>query len=170
MLRLAELPEKGDIVDWLQVWLDDWDGYGPVNDGDGGLKEVLYEELEKAEPVPDSWKVIDSVSQWGTPNEIATKIPPVQSLTAELIPEAIRAWLADITYRMQTPPDFAVISALVIMGSLIGAGCGIRPKLQDTWEVICNLWGACIGRPSVMLKSPSMKEPMALLERLGIRI
>jgi hypothetical protein len=166
ILCLAGLPEKGDIVDWLQVWLDDWDGYSPVNDGDGGLKEVLYEELEKAEPVPDSWKVIDSVSQWGTPNEITTKIPPVQSLTAELIPEPLRAWLVDVAYRMQTPPDFAVISALVIMGSLIGAGCGIRPKLQDTWEVICNLWGACIGRPSVMLKSPSMKEPMAQLERL----
>lgn len=166
ILRLAGLPEKGDIVDWLQVWLDDWDGYGPVNDGDGGLKEVLYEELEKAEPVPDSWKVIDSVSQWEIPNEIATKIPPVQSLTAELIPEPIRAWLADIAYRMQTPPDFAVISALVIMGSLIGAGCGIRPKMRDDWEIIPNVWGACIGRPSVMLKSPSMKEPMALLERL----
>ena len=62
--------------------------------------------------------------------------------------------------------DFATVSAIVIMGSVIGAGCGIRPKQLDDWEVIPNVWGACIGRPSVVLKSPSMKEPMQLLERL----
>jgi hypothetical protein len=55
---------------------------------------------------------------------------------------------------------------LVIIGSIIGAGCAIRPKRLDDWEVIPNVWGACIGRPSVVLKSPSMKEPMQLLERL----
>lgn len=107
-----------------------------------------------------------TASEWETPNEITTKIPPIQSLTAELIPEPFRAWLADVSYRMQTPPDFAAISAIVISGSLIGAGCGIRPKMRDDWEIIPNVWGACIGRPSVMLKSPSMKEPMQLLERL----
>ena len=49
---------------------------------------------------------------------------------------------------------------------MIGAGCGMRPKRLDDWEVIPNVWGACIGRPSVVLKTPSMKEPMQLLERL----
>lgn len=68
---------------------------------------------------------------------------------------------------MQTPPDFAAISAIVMAGSVIGAGCGIYPKRHDYgFSVIPNLWGACIGRPSVVLKSPSMKEPMQLLERL----
>ncbi|MDD5463171.1 MAG: YfjI family protein [Methylococcales bacterium] len=67
---------------------------------------------------------------------------------------------------MQTPPDFPTVSALVITGSMIGAGCSIKPKKRDGWEVIPNIWGACIGRPSVVLKSPSMKEPMQLLERL----
>jgi hypothetical protein len=67
---------------------------------------------------------------------------------------------------MQTPPDFAAISSIVIVGSIIGAGCSIRPKKLDDWECIPNVWGAAIGRPSVVLKSPSMKEPMNLLERL----
>ena len=67
---------------------------------------------------------------------------------------------------MQTPKDFAVISSMVIVGSLIGAGCAIKPKRFDDWQVIPNVWGACIGRPSVVLKTPSMKEPMQLLERL----
>ncbi len=67
---------------------------------------------------------------------------------------------------MQTPPDFPTVSALVITGSVIGAGCSIKPKAKDSWEVTPNLWGACIGRPSVVLKSPCMKEPMKLLEQL----
>jgi hypothetical protein len=173
VLHLAELPEAGDIVDWLQAQITDWNGYAPIAENlHAPLKEKLRAELANAEPAPDSWNLAglagsySSVFDWETPNEIATKIPPVQSLTDELIPEPFRAWLADVSHRMQTPPDFATVSTLTIISSLIGAGCGMRPKQQDTWEVIPNLWGACIGRPSVMLKSPSMKEPMAHLERL----
>ncbi|NOT10989.1 MAG: DUF3987 domain-containing protein [Methylococcaceae bacterium] len=104
--------------------------------------------------------------EWERPIEIESNVPPVDALTPELIPEPLRPWLADVSHRMQTPPDFAAVSAIVIAGSLIGAGCSIRPKRYDDWEVVPNVWGACIGRPSVVLKSPSMKEPMQLLERL----
>lgn len=103
---------------------------------------------------------------WEEPGQVETRTPPVQALADELIPEPFRPWLADVSRRMQTPNDFATISSLVIVGSLIGAGCSIRPKRVDDWEVIPNLWGACIGRPSVALKSPAMKETMQLLERL----
>lgn len=110
---------------------------------------------------------VDPKTGWGKPNEIETRTPPVQALTSELIPEPYRAWLDDVSHRMQTPPDFAAISAIVITGSAIGAGCGIYPKCHDNgFSVIPNLWGACIGRPSVVLKTPSMKEPMQILERL----
>jgi len=101
-----------------------------------------------------------------SPNEIKTKVPSVPVLPVDLIPEPYQTWLTDVSHRMQTPPDFATVSALVITGSVIGSGCGIKPKAKDDWEVIPNLWGACIGRPSVVLKSPSMKEPMQLLEKL----
>lgn len=73
------------------------------------------------------------------PAEIKCKIPPVKPLSDELIPEVYRAWLADVAYRMQTPLDFVTVSALVITGSVIGSGCGIRPKQKDNWEVIPNI-------------------------------
>jgi len=104
--------------------------------------------------------------QWEKPGTIETDTPPVQALSPDLIPEPFRAWLADVSHRMQTPGDFAAVSSIVIVGSLIGAGCSIKPKRLDDWEVISNLWGACIGRPTVVLKTPSMKEPMQLMERL----
>jgi hypothetical protein len=62
--------------------------------------------------------------------------------------------------------DFVAVSAITVIGSVVGAGCGMRPKAVDNWEVTPNLWGACIGRPSVVLKSPSMAEVMGLLDKL----
>lgn len=103
---------------------------------------------------------------WDTPNPIENRVPDVMAMTPELMPEPLRGWLQDISYRMQTPADFAVVSAIVMIGSLIGSGCSVRPKQKDDWEVIPNVWGACVGRPSVVLKSPSMAEPMRMLERL----
>jgi hypothetical protein len=172
VLRLEGLPDKGDIVDWLQGWVDNWDGYQLIPDHlHEPLKEKLRDQIKKAVPVPDEWGLdtldsLDSGGYWGKPNEIKTETPPVQTLQTELIPEPFKIWLDDVSHRMQTPKDFAVISSMVIVGSLIGAGCAIKPKRFDDWQVIPNVWGACIGRPSVVLKTPSMKEPMQLLERL----
>lgn len=180
VLRLSGLPDKGDIVDWVHGWIGGWDGYSPIDEiHKKGLREELKAELKNAltppptEPTePTEPPLVGFVGsplsgfQWEKPNEIKTDTPPVQALSDELIPESFRAWLADVSHRMQTPGDFAAISSLVIVGSLIGAGCSIKPKRLDDWEVIPNVWGACIGRPSVNLKTPSMKEPMQLLERL----
>ena len=173
VLRLSGLPDKGDIVDWVKSWGGyAWDEYEPIPEAmHECLKEALKAELKNAEPVPESWTLAGlagsgyGVFDWEKPGEIETKTPPVQALQAELIPEPFRAWLADVSRRMQTPTDFAAVSSLVIVGSLIGAGCGIRPKRLDDWEIIPNVWGAAIAPPS-MMKSPSMKEPMSILERL----
>ena len=169
ILRLSELPDKGDVVDWLKSWVNGWDGYSAIpQELQKGLKEELREEFKNHENVPNEWRLDTSTSglEWQEPNEIKSNVPSVQALQTELIPEPFRAWLADVSHRMQTPSDFAVVSSIVICGSLIGAGCSIKPKHLDDWEVIPNVWGACIGRPSVVLKTPSMKEPMSLLERL----
>jgi len=174
LLRLPELPDGGDIVDWLLAWGIEWDGYSgiPKKDRDE-LKKELHDELKlNSVDVPAEWGLAglagapNTLLDWGKPGAIETKTPPVQALNSEMIPEPFRDWLADVSHRMQTPPDFATVSAIVVAASIIGAGCAIRPKRVDDWEAIPNLWGACIGRPSVVLKSPSMKESMALLDRL----
>jgi hypothetical protein len=167
-VRLPGLEKGGDVVDWLEGWVTGWDRFGPI---DADLHEALQVKLREViasqtAPATTGNPTTASRSTWANPGEIRPKIPPVKPMTPELIPEPFRDWLADVSHRMQTPADFPVISTVVIVSSVIGAGCGIRPKQHDGWEVIPNLWGACIGRPSVCLKSPSMKEALGILDRL----
>jgi hypothetical protein len=53
----------------------------------------------------------------------------------------------------------------MVAGSLIGRKLGIHPKRQDDWLAVPNLWGAVVGRPSLM-KSPALAEVMKPLSRL----
>lgn len=97
---------------------------------------------------------------------IKKDLSPVIPLPAALIPEPYQPWLTDIAERMQCPLDYVAVAALIASASLIGAGCRVRPKRNDSWSVVPNLWGGIVGRPST-LKSPSLKEvlkPMKALE------
>jgi putative DNA primase/helicase len=102
---------------------------------------------------------------WEDPVPLPEGLPPVAQLDPVMIPEPLRGWLVDLSERMQIPPDFAAVGAVVVTGSLIGRKVGIHPKRHDDWLVVPNLWGAVVGRPS-LLKSPALAEVMKPLSRL----
>jgi putative DNA primase/helicase len=68
----------------------------------------------------------------------------------------------DVSERMQCPADFPAVAVMIAAGSLIGRQIAIRPKRYDDWTVVPNLWGAGIGRPSLM-KSPALHEALTPL-------
>lgn len=103
---------------------------------------------------------------WPDPKEIRTELSPITPMSREMIPEPIREWVWDTAYRMQCPPEGVAVAAIVAISGVIGAGCAMRPKSKDDWMVIPNLWGALIGRPGVILKSPALKAVMAAVYRL----
>jgi hypothetical protein len=105
------------------------------------------------------------VNAWPEPLKLPEGLPPVKTLEPAMIPEPLRGWLMDIADRMQIPPDFSTAAAVVALGIIIGRGCGIHPKRHDDWLVIPNLWGAVIGRPSLM-KTPAITEAQRHLVRL----
>ena len=102
---------------------------------------------------------------WDTPQPLPDALPPVAPFDPELLPQALRGWIADIAERMQCPPDFLAVGAIVALSSLIGARAVVAPKRHDDWRVVPNLWGAIVGRPGVM-KSPALSEVMRPLHRL----
>lgn len=104
-------------------------------------------------------------SGWPDPVPLPSGLLPVAPFDAELLPEALRGWVADIADRMQCPPDFTAVGAVVALSSLIGARAVVKPKARDDWAVTPNLWGAIVGRPGVM-KSPALSEVLKPLQRL----
>lgn len=108
-----------------------------------------------------------SDAAWPVPEALSDALHPVPKLDPDLLSDGIRAWVCDTQERMQCPLDFPAVSAMVAAGSLIGAKVGIRPKREDDWMVVANVWGLIIGRPSSM-KSPSMSEMLKPLRRLDV--
>ena len=104
-------------------------------------------------------------SGWPEPTPLPNALPPVQAFDADLLPVALRGWVMDIAHRMQCPPDFPAVAALVALSSLIGARAVVQPKARDDWQVVPNLWGAVVGRPGVK-KSPALSETLKPLNRL----
>lgn len=102
---------------------------------------------------------------WPDPAPLPNALPPVAPFDEDLLPEALRGWVSDIAHRMQCPPDFPAVGAVVAISSLIGARAVVAPKQRDDWRVVPNLWGLIVGRPGVM-KSPALGEVLKPLNRL----
>jgi hypothetical protein len=106
-------------------------------------------------------------SEWPEPSPLPDALPPVEPFEPRLLPEAFRPWIEDIAERMQCPPDFPAVSAMVALATVVGRRVGIRPKHLDDWLVVPNLWGGVVGRPGLM-KTPAIVEgvrPLWQLER-----
>ncbi len=102
---------------------------------------------------------------WDDPLPIKKELPPVEDLPLNTVPDAFHTWIADISERMQVAPDAVAAAAIVMVSSVIGAGCGVRPKQNDDWLVIPNLWGAIVSPPST-LKSPAMHQAFKPLRKI----
>ena len=65
----------------------------------------------------ESWAEINEVSpksenNWPDPEPIRNELRAVAPLRPEMIPEPLRACLADITHRMQCPIDFVASASI----------------------------------------------------------
>jgi len=99
------------------------------------------------------------------PRPLPDSRPPVEPFRADMLPEAIRAYVMDVADRQQSPPDFVAVASICGLSAVLGRKVLIRPKQHDDWTVTPNQWGAIIGRPSAM-KSPSMKEALRPLDKI----
>ena len=123
----------------------------------GGIEAAALCEINPAN--------LHDLQDWPEPTPLPNALPPVDPFDADLLPDALRAWVMDIAHRMQCPPDFPAVAALVALSSLIGARAVVQPKARDDWQVVPNLWGAGVGRAGVK-KSPAFSEALKPLHRL----
>ena len=105
-------------------------------------------------------------ANWPEPKPITGELRPVPIFDAEiLLPDVFRPWIVDEAERMPCPIDFLGAALVVGLSSVIGAKCAMRPKENDPWAIIANLWGGMIGDPSAM-KTPASGVAFKPMDRL----
>ena len=114
-----------------------WAKYGP---------EAGFDNLDEIPP-----------SEWPDPEPIKPQMLPVEPFREDMLPEPLLPMVKDIAHRMSVPMDYVAIPLMIVLASIIGTGCLIRPKLKDDWEIVPNIWGGISGPPS-RLKTPAMAE------------
>ncbi len=125
-----------------------------------GINHELRSRIGKAEHVKPG-----EAPQWQEPQPLPEDMPAVPPFDFDCLPDTLRPWIKDIAERMQCPPDFPAIGAMIALGSVLGRKIGIRPKRHDDWLEIANLWGCIVGRPG-LLKTPSLQQALVPLRRL----
>jgi putative DNA primase/helicase len=92
-------------------------------------------------------------------------LPDVKAFDYAYLPTTLRDYVKDISERMQCPPDFAAVGAIVMIASIVGRKVSIRPMKNNDWTVIPNLWGTVVGNSGIM-KSPTLSEVLSPIKKL----
>jgi Protein of unknown function (DUF3987) len=107
----------------------------------------------------------NSAAEWPIPKPIPDELLRVDQFASSFLPNRLAPWIDDIADRLQAPPDYAAVTAMTALGSVIGRRIGIKPQLKTEWIEFPNVWGLFVGRPG-MLKSPAMHEALKPLRHL----
>ena len=133
--------------------------------GRAGTREEMKRQRTKPGDAARPASPATGAAPWPNPEPLPSGLPAVAPFALDLLPAALRPWIADIAERMQCPPDYPAVSAMVTLAAVVGRQMAIRPKCQDDWTVTPNLWGAVVGRPS-LLKTPAIQEAVRMIDAL----
>ncbi len=90
-------------------------------------------------------------------------LPEVPKLDMNIFPEALREYVADCAARRSSPVEYAAVSTLVALASVIGTKVGIQPKANDSdFFLFPNLYALIIG-PSGVKKTPSIEDGLRFI-------
>ncbi len=93
----------------------------------------------------------------GEPKPLDLTLKPVETIDDECLPKVLVDWLRPASKVIGCPFDFLVLSAVVMIGSLIGSRLRVKPLRHSDWFVVPNLYGGCVGLPSTK-KTPALDE------------
>lgn len=158
VIEWPEAPAKGDAADLVKSG-------GAVEDVRRLMADALpfnshsgHESDQTAEPeqVGEVWPDLQ-------PLPPAT---PVPTLPADLLPEPLRPWIADVADVNRIPVEMVAMPAIVALGSIVGRSVGLRPWNYNDHVVVPNLWGLVVTRPGWM-KTSAVGEALKPIGRLA---
>jgi hypothetical protein len=93
----------------------------------------------------------------GEPKPLDLTLKPVLALEDDCLPKVLTDWLRPASKVIGCPFDFLALSAIVMVGSLIGSRLRLKPLRHSDWFVVPNLYAGCVGLPSTK-KTPALDE------------
>ena len=153
---------RDQVGEALQLWLAAALAKSPDTRGNVYDMEQVRASFTSAysqEPRPRALK-----TEWPMARPLS-RLPQTIPLTAEIIPEALRAVINDTAERQGSSPDAVYAAFLVLLAGAINDAVNVQPKnLDSQWILPVNLYGMLIGDPSVK-KSPVINAATAPLVR-----
>lgn len=115
LLRLPELPDKGDVVDWLQARCPEWNGLDPIPESE---RERLYSEFRAAikahaEPVPPEW--LNDGGDWQAP--IPLEAAPLPAWPMDVFPESVSNFVSGLAEATETPVELPALFTLAAIST-----------------------------------------------------
>lgn len=106
---------------------------------------------------------------WPDPiDPFGVALPP--PLPLDVLPEALRDYVADQSALLGCDPGIIGLSAVVAAAACIHDEIELQPKRHDpTWVEQPRLWLAIVGDPSAK-KSPALKKAMRQVNRIDMRL
>ena len=95
--------------------------------------------------------------EWQAPKPLDLTLKPVETIDDDCLPKTLVNWLRPASKVIGCPFDFLVLSAVIMVGSLIGSRLRVKSLQNSNWFVVPNLYGGCVGLPSTK-KTPALDE------------
>ena len=137
VVRFPELKKGGDVSDLIEQrrreGLDD-----------RAIRAELAERFRHA-PAWEPPRATSATEEWPEPVSLPEGLSPVADFDADLLPAKIAPWVNDISERMQCPPDYVAVTALVALGSVLGRKIGIAPQKNTDWFEVAEPMGLLCG-------------------------
>jgi hypothetical protein len=142
--RLPGLSEGQDVVDFLQVRVSKWDGFGPIPRELGdGLQVELLEAIEAhAEAPPVEWTqplVEAHAEAWEAP--VSLEAATIPSWPDDVFPAPIQRFAYALSESTETPRELADMTVLPTLAAAAQGTFRVRVA-HDYFEPVC-LWTCC---------------------------
>jgi hypothetical protein len=129
IVELPNLPEGGDVVDWI-------DAHGEAAEPEGMRIDIeaLGQATPFRTPTGQSWPAIEPFDELNLPD-----------FPTHALPEPLRAWVEAESHATQTPPDLAGMLALAVCSACIARRVVVEPR--PGWREPVNLFAAVLLEP-----------------------
>lgn len=149
VIEWADAPEKGDAADWVAA---------------GGTAEGLRALLS----VAPGWEPATAAAG-GAPSEQGAATAPVPAFPIEVLPSAVRRYVAAAAASIPVPVGMVAVPMLGFAGALIGNR--LRLVLKASYHEYLSLYLAIVAPPGTA-KSPALKlaqSPLDVLQRRAMK-